>query len=190
MNPRLKLVRNAVLGALLSGGVLVTYETSALSQDEPATTTPQDQPHRHWGDHGGNFGHRPDAFGIGMDGGFGPALKQLDLTDEQKKSVHGIFEDARPRMQKLHESLRSMVDTFQGTMPDDPQYAAAVARATKDSQALAASMVQEASSLRTQVYSVLTPEQKARLPDLMKQAAAERKSQHHGPQPDADGASN
>lgn len=189
MSPRLKLVRNGVLAVLLSAGVLVTYETSALGQNEPSTP-PQDQSHRHWGEHGGSMGHHGDAFGMGMDGGFGPVLHQLNLTDEQKKSVHGIFTDARPQMEKMHESLRSVIDTFQSTMPDDPKYAAAVAKASKDSQALAASMVQEASSLRTRVYSVLTPEQKARLPELMKQAAAERKTHHHGPQSDADGTSN
>jgi Spy/CpxP family protein refolding chaperone len=137
------------------------------------------------GHHGGPHG---DGFGMGMDGGFGPVLRQLDLTDAQEKSVRDILTQARPDMQKMHEQMHSLIETFQRTLPDDPKYSSVVAQTTRDSQQLAASVVKQVSDLRTKIYAVLTPEQKSRLPELMKKMA-EHHQMHHGmPRPEGEGS--
>jgi Spy/CpxP family protein refolding chaperone len=177
MNPRLKLGRNVLLALVASAGVAVAYETFAVEQ----TDTPRAwQGHGHH--HGEGFGHGGEgAFGPGMIGGFGAALRQLDLTDDQKKNVHDIFDAAHPQMQKMRDDMHNMMNTFQNTLPDDPNYASVVAQVTSESQQLAASMVSEASDLKSKVYAVLTPEQKAKLPDVMKKMSAEH-SKRHEPQ--------
>jgi Spy/CpxP family protein refolding chaperone len=184
MSPGLKLLRNAALGVLAGGGVLVAYETSALSQNEPTDTT-QSQPRHHWGDHKG-FAHYDGGFGMAMDGGFGRALKELNLSDDQKKSVQDIFTAARPEFDSMRQSMHTMVESLGNTMPDDPNYAAVVEQATRDSQQLAASMVKQASDLKTRLYGVLNADQKARLPAVIKQMQAEHASHRHGAAPATD----
>src|SRR5882672_8433214 len=103
MSPGLKLLRNAALGVVVGAGVLVTYETSALSQNEPTDTT-QSQPRHHWGDRKG-FEHHDGGFGLGLDGGFGRALKELNLSDAQKKSVQDIVTAARPQIDSMRQSM-------------------------------------------------------------------------------------
>ena len=184
MSPGLQLLRNAALGVLAGAGVLVTCETSALSQNEPPDTS-QSQPRHHWGDRQG-FAHEDGGFGMAMDGGFGRALKQLNLSDEQKKSVQEIFAAARPEFDRVRESMHTMADSLGNAMPDDPNYASVVEQATRDSQQLAASMVKEASDLKTRLYGVLNADQKARLPEIMKQVKADRLSHRHGAAPESD----
>lgn len=178
MSPRLNLLRNAVFGVLAGAAVLVTYETSALSQNDPSDTS-QAQPRHHWGDRQG-YAHHDAAFGPGMDGGFGRALKQLNLSDDQKKSVKDIFTAARPQFDSMRQSMHTMVESLSNTMPDDPNYAAVVEQATRDSQQLAASMVRQASDLKTRLYGVLNADQKSRLPGVIQQMKAERASHRHG----------
>jgi Spy/CpxP family protein refolding chaperone len=178
MNPRLKLSRNVLLALVASAAVAVAYETFAVEQTDAPRAW---QGHGHH--HGEGYGHDGEgAFGPGMISGFGAALRQLDLTDDQKKSVHDIFEAAHPQMQKMRDDMRNMVQTFQNILPDDPNYVSVVAQVSSESQQLAASMVSEASNLKSKVYAVLTPEQKATLPDVMKKMSAEH-SKRREPQP-------
>jgi len=184
MSPRLRLLRNAAFGVLASAGALVTYETSALGQNEPPDAS-QTQPRHHWGDRQGDA-HHDAGFGMAMDGGFGRALKELNLSDPQKKSVQDIFTAARPEFDRMRQSMHAMVESLSNAMPDDPNYASVVEQATRDSQQLAASMVKQTSDLKTRLYGVLNADQKARLPDVMKQVKAERASHRHGAEPASD----
>jgi Spy/CpxP family protein refolding chaperone len=167
VNAKLNLTRIVLLALVSSAGAAVAHESLALDEtDSPRAW----QGHGHH--HGGN--HGDSGFGIGMSGGFGPALKQLNLTDEQRKSVESILSAARPEMQKMRTDMRNMVETFQNTLPDDPKYSAAIVHVTKESQQLAAALVKQVSEVRQEIYAVLTPEQKAKLPDLMKKVSTER----------------
>ena len=106
--------------------------------------------------------------------GFGKVLKQLDLSAEQQQSVHSIFATAAPQMKALRAQMHTSMQTLQTTLPDDPNYATVVAEATRQSQQFAAAMVQHASDVRTQIYALLNAKQKARLPQLLSQIAAQR----------------
>lgn len=170
MNLNLNHPRNILLALVASAGIAVAVAHESVAMEQTGSPSAwQGHGHHH---HGGDYGDV--GFGIGMSGGFGPALKQLNLTTEQQKSVDSILTAARPEMQKMRTDMHSMVETFQNTLPDDPKYAAVVTQATKESQQIAAALVKQVSDVRTKIYALLTPEQKARLPELMKQMSAER----------------
>ncbi len=77
-------------------------------------------------------------------------------------------------MKALRTQMHSSMQALQTTLPDDPNYPAVVAAATQQSQQFAAAMVQHASDVRTQIYAILDANQKALLPQLLTQAAAQR----------------
>jgi protein CpxP len=104
-------------------------------------------------------------------------LKQLDLTAEQKQSVQSIFEGNAPRRQALRDQQRSNRAALASTMPDDPNYPELIATQKK----LATDTIQQASDTQTQIYALLTPEQKARVPQLLAERKArweQRRGQH------------
>ena len=139
---------------------------------------------------GGWHGHGP-----GMDsmfGGFGPGGinrmgDQLGLSSEQRQSIKGIMDAARPQMQTLHESMRTNAEKLRSVQPDDANYATVVQQVSQAAGELASRMVTEGSQLRTQVYNVLNKEQKQKLPQVqaqMQEQARER-FQRHRSQPAA-----
>ncbi|HMN45591.1 MAG TPA: Spy/CpxP family protein refolding chaperone [Povalibacter sp.] len=95
-------------------------------------------------------------------------LRQLDLTDEQKQSVRSVFANTRQQREALRDQQRSNRTALASTMPDDPKYPALIA----DRKKLAADAIQQSSDTQTQIYALLTPEQKAQIPQLL----AERKA--------------
>jgi Spy/CpxP family protein refolding chaperone len=96
------------------------------------------------------------------------ALKQLDLTAEQQQSVRAVFDGNAEQRKALRERQRSNRDSLASTMPDDPNYPALIAAKKQ----LAAEAIQQASDTQTQVFALLTPEQKAKVPQVL----AERKA--------------
>lgn len=104
-------------------------------------------------------------------------LKQLDLTAEQKQGVQSIFEGNAPQRQTLREQQRSNRAALASTMPDDPKYPELIATQKK----LATDAIQHTSDTQTQVYALLTPEQKARIPQVLAERKArweQRREQH------------
>jgi len=145
-----------------------------------------DQPANGWSGHG----HGPG--GDHLFGFYGPdsinqMADQLGLSSEQRQSIKGILDAARPQMQTMHESMRTDAEKLRAIQPDDPNYATVVAQVSQAAGDLASRMVTEGSQLRSQVYGLLTKEQKARLPQIqaqMKEQARER-FQRHRSQPAA-----
>lgn len=107
-------------------------------------------------------------FGGGLLGphGFARMADDLGLSAEQRQTITGLLDAARPQMQAMRESLRTNADKLHGTMPDDPNYATVVAQVSQAAGELASRMVTEGSQLRSQVYAVLNKEQKAKLPQI------------------------
>lgn len=113
--------------------------------------------------------HHGDFDGASPEGGlrFRHLVEQLDLSADQKARIGAMVERMRPRMQALHQSGRATREQLASLPPTDPAYASAVAQAKTQ----AAEWIDVTSDLWAQVYGVLTPEQRARIPDLL---AAER----------------
>lgn len=95
-------------------------------------------------------------------------LKQLELSAEQRQSVRSIFESNAGARRALHEQRRANRAALASTMPDDPGYPALI----ETRKSLAAQAIQQASDVETQIYALLTPEQKAKVPPIL----AERKA--------------
>jgi Spy/CpxP family protein refolding chaperone len=122
-------------------------------------------------DHGGG----PGGKGVRMHGGPGmmmPGMEthmlmrmadELALSPEQRQTIRGFFSSAQPGFQKLHEQMRANTKLMLDTQPDDPKYQTVVQQVSQSSAELAQQMVLQSSQLRTQVYGVLTPEQKTKL---------------------------
>ncbi len=106
----------------------------------------------------------------GPDAGFHRVLDQLDLTAEQKTQIQSIFEQAKPRLQAVHESGRASREQLEVMPPTDPAYAGLVASAKTN----AAEQIQLMSDLWTQVYAKLTPDQRARIPTVVAAQRTER----------------
>lgn len=103
------------------------------------------------------------------------ATKQLNLTAEQQASIKSILANAREQMKAAHASGQAPVDMAVLANPGDPNYATAL----QSAKTLAANRIQTESEVQSQVYNVLTPEQKAQLPTVlasMKAEAAQRRA--------------
>jgi Spy/CpxP family protein refolding chaperone len=132
--------------------------------------------------------HAPgsDMFGGGF---FGPGSMermgdQLGLSAEQRQAIKTIFDAARPQMQTMRDNIHSNLEKLRSTQPDDPNYATVVAQVSQSAGELASRMVTEGSQVRSQVYALLTKEQKAKLPEIeaqMKDQAHERFQHHRSP---------
>jgi Spy/CpxP family protein refolding chaperone len=98
------------------------------------------------------------------------ALKQLNLSDDQKQQIKSLLGAAR-------QSARSQAaaDLSALANPADPNYASAL-QGVKDR---AAARIQQWSDVQLQIFNVLTPEQKAQLPQVisaMQARAAQRRA--------------
>jgi len=102
-------------------------------------------PHHH---HGGELGH---------------VLHQLDLTPDQQGKVTTILAQSRIDIKALHGKMGDNRYELAATSPSDPGYPALLANA----KANAAAWIQHESDVRKQIYAVLTPQQQARIPQIV-----------------------
>ncbi len=105
-------------------------------------------------------------------------LAKLNLTAEQKDKIHAIYKASRPNMESLGRSMHSNMEQLMTTPPGDAAYTALVD--TAKSNALA--HIKLITDTQAQIYAVLTPEQQAKIPDIVaaekaKRDAAKRKWQ-------------
>jgi len=96
------------------------------------------------------------------------ALRELNLTDDQKQQIQKIreanFASTKPQREELRQLMQKR---FQGTLTAEEQ-----ARA----KALHETMQTSRKESESKIAATLTPEQKAKLEELMK----ERKANHDG----------
>lgn len=135
----------------------LTASVAASAATDGAATPPA---HRH-------------AMGFHRDG-FMAALRQLDLSAEQQQSIRSLMQNARQQA-KANASGQS-VDRSALENPGDPNYAAAVSNA----ETTATKRIQQESYLKSQIYNLLTADQKAKLPQVladMKAQAEQRRTE-------------
>jgi len=152
----LLLVATATAGAGVAVGAATPSSTAAATS---AVTAPAPGG-RHWHHHGGML--------VGM---MLRATHQLNLTPEQQSTIKGILSNARSQ----HQASASQVDMFTLANPGDPNYATAV----QSAKAAAAEHLQREVELQSQIYNVLTEDQKSKLPQVladMKSKAEQRRA--------------
>jgi Spy/CpxP family protein refolding chaperone len=125
--------------------------------------------HHHHHRHGQHFRHRPARDGQAfMRMPLFASLRALNLTADQRKSIHDILLQSRQQAQAKIQS--GTLNRAALANPGDPNFAAAVDSA----KAMAAQRIQQAADLEKQVYNVLTAEQKTQLTQRLAQMQQRR----------------
>jgi len=144
----LLLVATATVGAGAAVAAAGTTTTPTAT-----TTTAPDQGGRHW-----HHGHHAGGMLVGV---MLRATKQLNLTSEQQAAIKTIMSTARAQHKAAMGS--GNVDMMTLANPGDPNYATAL----QNAKAAAAARLQNEVELQSQIYNVLTADQKAKLPQVL-----------------------
>jgi Spy/CpxP family protein refolding chaperone len=147
-----------MLGLLTTFGAVVQAQQPSTQSSDPGTQTPG---------RGGRGEGRGFRHGPGPGGNFGPGvIRELNLTDDQKQQVRSIIEQAFTGNKAVREELQQLGEKRrQGTLSTEDQ-----ARARTLHEQMRASMKET----ETKIAAILTPEQKAKAEELMK----ERRTNH------------
>jgi Spy/CpxP family protein refolding chaperone len=102
---------------------------------------------------------------------FMASLGQLNLSDAQHKSVESLMDGVKQQREANRTADR---DSFEALgNPGDKNYASAVQTAKTQ----AAASIQQRADLETQIYNLLTAEQKTKLPQVLAEAKARHAEQ-------------
>jgi Spy/CpxP family protein refolding chaperone len=160
----------ATLAGMLAAAVAAMPATAQVPAGDPPPPPGVDGGRHGPGMHEGKGGrhgrgmHGPGMMMPGMEGHMLMRMAdELGLSPEQRQTIRGFFESAQPGFRDLHERMRANTKLMMDTQPDDPKYQSVVQQVGQSSAELAQQMVQQSSQLRTQVWSVLTADQKTKL---------------------------
>ena len=177
--------RSTILTGLagITGAALLTCAALAATQAAGDGAAPAEPPA-----HGAHSPHGGPGMGFMIPGLMPPHMlehmaDQLGLSTEQRQTIKGLFEQARPGFQQLHEQLHVNAELLMNTRPDDANYTSVVANVSQASSGLAGQFVLQASQLRSQVFGVLTADQQTKLVQLqaqMKEHMKEHMQKGHG----------
>jgi Spy/CpxP family protein refolding chaperone len=165
----MKLNRNVGLLVLAVASIGGAAGVAYAQTTAPATTTTTTAP-----EHGGGMWHRHHGGGL-LVGMTLRATKQLNLTADQQASIKTILTTARAQAKAARASGQAPFDMAVLGNPGDPNYATAL----QSAKTLAATRIQSQSELQSQIYNVLTAQQKAQLPTVlatMKAQAQQRRA--------------
>lgn len=110
-------------------------------------------------------------------GGYGMMLRGIDLTDEQKAQIKSIRQASRETVKPLREQMKANREKLQQLSESGSFDQAQVQTIAAQQGALSAQMIVEKERVKSQVYAVLTTEQKAKAAEMkaqFKQKRAER----------------
>jgi Spy/CpxP family protein refolding chaperone len=113
----------------------------------------------------------------------GHVADELGLSPEQRQTIRGLFDQARPGFAQLRREMQAGAELLARTAPDDPAYQSVVANVSQSAADLAARFVLQASQLRSQVHGVLTGEQRTRLAALEPELYARWQERRHRGRP-------
>src|SRR4051812_6451103 len=142
----LLLVATATVG---TGAAMAAASTTTT----PSATTAPAPGGKHW-----HHGHRGGGMLVGV---MLRATRQLNLTADQEASIKSILSNARAQRQA--DAGTASIDMMTLANPGDPNYATAL----QSAKAAAASRLQNEVQVQSQIYNVLTADQKARLPQVL-----------------------
>ena len=113
---------------------------------------------------GGRGGDR--GFGPGGHGRGGMMLRGLDLTDEQKTQAQQIREAAKTKLQPVFESLKANHEKMDAATANGAFDEAQVTALANEKASLQAQVFVENARERSQVFAILTDEQKAKAAEM------------------------
>ena len=119
----------------------------------------------HHGKRSGKRGHR---------GGKGMMLRGLDLTDAQKAQVKQIMETSRTNTKSVHEQMKANRQQLEASSANGNFNQAQVQSLAAQQGNLHAQMIVEKERVKSQIYQILTPEQKAKAAEMKAQMDQKR----------------
>jgi len=149
--------RAIVIAALASAGLAAVAVHAATSPD--TTSPPAASGHWHHHGRGAHFMH---------------VLKQLNLSAEQQTQVKSIFAAAKPQFKELGTSMRSNHEALDAAAPTDAGYPALLATEKVN----AAKRIELMSSVKTQIYAVLSAAQIKQIPQIIAADKAKWQQNH------------
>jgi Spy/CpxP family protein refolding chaperone len=157
---------------LAVGAALIALGVAAGVIAATQNTSAQEVPFK--GDHTGPPPMGPGAFGrmgpMGPMGLVGPIVERLGLSDAQKDSVKTIMQSHAAEFKALAERAGTARRGLEDAVMADPIDDAAIRQKSADVAAVDADMAVAAAHVRTEVFQVLTADQR----DQAKQWAARR----------------
>ncbi|MEZ5428018.1 MAG: Spy/CpxP family protein refolding chaperone [Pyrinomonadaceae bacterium] len=122
---------------------------------------------------GGDGHHRKFGKGgkRGMRGhrGMGMMFRGLDLTDAQKEQMKSIAQSSRESTKSLHEQMRTNRQQLEQLSENGNFNESQVQALAQQQGALQAQLIVERERVKSQMYAVLTAEQKAKAAELKAQ---------------------
>lgn len=106
-------------------------------------------------------------------GGFGMALRGLNLTDEQKASIKQLMEENRSKFEPIQAALRENRGKLRAASANGAFDEAQITALANEQAGLLAKMIVEKERAKAQVFALLTDEQKAKAAE-MRQKMEER----------------
>ncbi len=149
---------NGKVAVLLAALTTVGAGVGAAMAADTTSTTPSTTASTAPAKHAGHWHHMRGSLLVGT---LLHATQQLNLTAEQQQSIKTILSNARAQARANAQSPQ--VDMTVLANPGDPNYATALQTA----KTLAAQRVDRESELQSQIYNVLTAQQKAQLPQVL-----------------------
>lgn len=149
-----------MLRRLLPLFALATCAVPALAAP-PATPVPPSPPGKEC-----PMQHRPGMHGMDAAGPGGPfmrAIEELKLSPEQREAMKAVGERFSARGTELRQRGEAIAEAMQQAEPGTPGYASATDKAGADAAGLAADTVRLAADLRSELWAILTPEQREQL---------------------------
>lgn len=118
------------------------------------------------------FGERGNHAGRGMRGGkgMGHMFRGLDLTDAQKEQMKAIAEASRESSKTLHDQLRANREQLAKVTENGAFDEVQVQALAQQAGVLHAQMIVAKERVKSQMFAILTPEQKAKAAELKEQS--------------------
>ena len=111
----------------------------------------------------GRGGFRGGPGGPGGPGGLGPLARDLNLTDEQKAQIKKLTDSFEESTKTLHEQMRALHESERDAPKDGAFDEAAVRAAAQARAGVQVELEVARARMMSQVFGVLTAEQKAQL---------------------------
>jgi Spy/CpxP family protein refolding chaperone len=115
------------------------------------------------------FGHRRFGGPFGRAAAAGLPLRALDLTEEQRTQVKGIYDQHRDELQKAAERVRAAFKAQQDAVSAIPADESAIRAKSSELAAAQADAAVLRARIHSAVYQVLTPEQQQKAQQLRSQ---------------------
>jgi protein CpxP len=130
---------------------------------------------------GGGEGHGKRGFGHGRGhGGGGMMLRGLDLTDDQKNQVKQIMEASKSKVQPLRESMKANRDKLHQATADGKFDEAQVQALATEQANISAQLLVERTRTKSQIFQILTPEQRTKAAQMKESFKGGKKGWRHG----------